>query len=68
MEAKESDASAVIDGQMSRSMSHPPPSGQIQIGGFATVTKSGNSEVAFVTENAPEGTSTATGGFPLEYF
>lgn len=67
MEAKESDASAVIDGTtVEVHGSHPPPSGQIQIGGFATVTKSGNSEVAFVTENAPEGTSTATGGFPLQ--
>ena len=67
MEAKESDASAVIDGtNVEVHGSHPPPSGQIQIGGFATVTKSGNSEVAFVTENAPEGTSTATGGFPLQ--
>jgi hypothetical protein len=67
MEAKESDANAVIDGSNVKiHSSHPPPSGQIQIAGFATVTKNGNSEIAFVTENAPEGTTTATGGFPLQ--
>ena len=67
MEAKESDANAVINGtNVDVHASHPPPSGQIQIGGFATVSKSGNSEIAFVTENAPEGTTTATGGFPLQ--
>jgi hypothetical protein len=67
MEAKESDANAAINGtNVDVHASHPPPSGQIQIGGFATVSKSGNSEIAFVTENAPEGTTTATGGFPLQ--
>jgi hypothetical protein len=30
------------------------------------VSKNGNSEIAFVTENTPEGTVTATGGFPLQ--
>jgi hypothetical protein len=67
MEAKESDANAAINGtNVDVHASHPPPSGQIQIGGFATVSKNGNSEIAFVTENAPEGTTTATGGFPLQ--
>ena len=67
MEAKESDATALVDGANLRIHSRtPPPSGQIQIAGFATVTKNGNSEIAFVSENAPEGTSTATGGFPLQ--
>lgn len=67
MEAKESDANAVVNGtNVDVHASHPPPSGQIQIGGFASVSKSGNSEIAFVTENAPEGTTTATGGFPLQ--
>jgi hypothetical protein len=67
MEAKESDANAAINGtNVDVHASHPPPSGQIQIGGFASVSKSGNSEIAFVTENAPEGTTTATGGFPLQ--
>jgi hypothetical protein len=67
MEAKESNAKAVIDGtDVNIHSSHPPPSGQIQIGGFASVSKSGNSEIAYVTENAPEGTATATGGFPIQ--
>ena len=67
MEAEESDAAAVIDGtNVDIHSSHPPPSGQIQIAGFATVSRNGNSEIAFVTENAPEGTTTATGGFPLQ--
>jgi hypothetical protein len=67
MEAEESDATALVDGTNINIHSNtPPPSGQVQIGGFATVSKSGNSEIAFVTENAPEGTTTATGGFPLQ--
>lgn len=67
MEAEESDASAVADGvNVNIHSTTPPPSGQIQIAGFATVTKNGNSEIAFVRENAPEGTTTATGGFPLQ--
>ena len=67
MEAEESDATALVDGTNINIHSNtPPPSGQVQIGGFATVSKNGNSEIAFVTENAPEGTTTATGGFPLQ--
>jgi hypothetical protein len=67
MEAEESDATALVDGTNINIHSNtPPPSGQVQIGGFATVSKNGNSELAFVTENAPEGTTTATGGFPLQ--
>ena len=67
MEAKESDAKAVISGTNANVHSTtPPPSGQIQIAGFATVSKVGNSEIAYVTANAPEGTTTATGGFPLQ--
>jgi hypothetical protein len=67
MEAKESNAKAIIDGANANiHSSNPPPSGQIQIAGFATVAKSGNSEIAYVTANAPEGTTTATGGFPLQ--
>ena len=67
MEAEESDATVVADGvNVNIHSTSPPPSGQVQIAGFATVTKSGNSEIAFVTENAPEGTTTATGGFPLQ--
>src|SRR5207342_3158040 len=53
MEAKESDAKATIDGTNAAiHSSTPPPSGQIQIAGFSTVTKSGNSEIASITANA----------------
>src|SRR4029079_6594579 len=43
-----------------------PPSAQIQITGFSNIRKSGNSELAFVSDKAPEGTVTATGGFPIQ--
>jgi hypothetical protein len=67
MEAEETEATGVADGtNINVHSTTPPPSGQVQIAGFATVSKSGNSEIAFVTENAPEGTTTATGGFPLQ--
>jgi hypothetical protein len=46
--------------------STPPPSGQIQIAGFSRIQKSGDNELAFVTAQAPEGTATATGGFPIQ--
>ena len=67
MEAKESDVKAVIGGtNVQIHSTTPPPSGQIQIAGFATVSKTGKSEIALVAENAPEGFSTATGGFPIQ--
>ncbi len=67
MEAKESNVKAIINGtNVNIHSSDPPPSGQIQIAGFASVSKNGNSEIAYVSENAPEGTATATGGFPLQ--
>ena len=67
MEAKESNVKAIINGtNVNIHSSDPPPSGQIQIAGFASVSKSGNSEIASVTENAPEGSATATGGFPQQ--
>jgi hypothetical protein len=67
MEAEETEATGVADGtNINVHSTTPPPSGQVQIAVFATVSKSGNSEIAFVTENAPEGTTTATGGFPLQ--
>jgi len=46
--------------------STPPPSAQIQITGFSNIRKSGNNELAFVSDKAPEGTVTATGGFPIQ--
>jgi hypothetical protein len=46
--------------------STPPPSAQLQIAGFAKTHKSANNELAFVSTQAPEGTVTATGSFPLQ--
>jgi hypothetical protein len=66
--ATEKDAVATIDGtQTSIHSSTPPPSGQIQITGFARVAAAGEAgELAFVTSQAPAGTTTATGGFPIQ--
>jgi len=65
--ATEKDAVATINGtQASIHSSTPPPSGQIQITGFARVAGAGGGEVAFVTSQAPAGTTTATGGFPIQ--
>jgi hypothetical protein len=65
--AKEASAEATIDGsEVAIRTSNPPPSGQIQIGGFAKVQKVGGGEVAFVTPNAPEGTVTSSGNFPIQ--
>jgi hypothetical protein len=65
--AKEKNAVATIDGtQMSLHASTPPPSAQIQITGFARVAEAGGGELAFVTSQAPAGTTTATGGFPVQ--
>lgn len=60
-------ASADINGaQVEIESTTPPPSGQIQIAGFSRIEKSGDNELAFVTAEAPEGTVTATGGFPIQ--
>jgi hypothetical protein len=65
--AIEKDAVATIDGsQVSLHASTPPPSGQIQITGFARTAQAGGGELAFVTSQAPAGTTTATGGFPIQ--
>jgi len=66
--AVEKNAVATIDGtQMSLHASTPPPSGQIQLTGFArTAQAGGGGELAFVTSQAPAGTTTATGGFPIQ--
>ena len=65
--AKESSISTTIDGSpVSIKSSNPPPSGQIQVGGFAQVKKIGNAEIAFVSPQGPSGTATATGGFPIQ--
>ena len=61
------DATASIDtSQVGVHSSTPPPSAQIQIAGFSKIQKSGDSELAFVSAQAPAGTVTATGGFPLQ--
>jgi hypothetical protein len=65
--AKEASATANIGGSaVSISTSDPPPSGQIQIAGFAQVKNINNAEIAFVSPQGPTGTATATGGFPLQ--
>lgn len=65
--AKEASATAIIDGSdVTIRSSNPPPSGQIQIGGFAQVRNINNAEIAFVSPQGPTGTATATGGFPIQ--
>ena len=65
--AKEASAETTIDGsEVAIRSSNPPPSGQIQIGGFANIQKVAGGEVAFVTPNAPEGTVTSSGDFPIQ--
>ena len=65
--AKESSASVEIDGsQVNIKASNPPPSGQIQVAGFAQVKNINNAEIAFVSPQGPSGTATATGGFPIQ--
>jgi hypothetical protein len=64
---KVTQASASVNGtRVGVESSTPPPSGQIQIAGFSRIEKSGDNELAFVTAQAPEGTVTATGGFPIQ--
>jgi hypothetical protein len=65
--ATEKQGVTTIDGtQMSVHASTPPPSSQIQLTGFARIAQAGGGELAFVTSQAPAGTTTATGGFPIQ--
>jgi hypothetical protein len=65
--AKESSVSTTIDGsKVNIKSSDPPPSAQIQIAGFAQIKKISNAEIAFVSPTGPSGTTTATGGFPIQ--
>ena len=65
--AKEASATANIDGSdVTIRSSDPPPSGQIQIAGFAQIKNINNAEIAFVSPQGPSGTATATGGFPIQ--
>jgi hypothetical protein len=61
------DVSATINGEtVGVHASTPPPSAQIQIPGFSKIQQSGSGQVAIVTSQAPAGTTTATGGFPIQ--
>jgi hypothetical protein len=66
--ADEKDAQANIGGSDVKFHSQvPAPSGQIQIAGFAKLDVSHkDAEFAAVTKDAPEGTTTATGSFPIQ--
>jgi hypothetical protein len=67
--AKETDASATIDNvNVNLHSLTAPPSGQVQIGGFSKIQKSGNNEFASVTNDAPEGIATSSGSFPITVF
>ena len=63
----EQDAKATIeDTNVNGHMFTSKPSGQIQIAGFAQVKSTPSGEFVTVSEDAPQGTSTATGGFPIQ--
>ncbi|MBA3749347.1 MAG: hypothetical protein H0X03_00330 [Nitrosopumilus sp.] len=66
---KETDSSATIDNvNVNLHSLIAPPSGQMQIGGFSKIQKSGDNEFAFVTNDAPEGLVTSSGSFPITVF
>lgn len=63
----EKQVSATMDGTpITVDTTTPPPSAQMTIAGFSKIQKSGDSEFAVVTQQAPAGTATATGGFPIQ--
>jgi hypothetical protein len=63
----EKQASATVDGTpITVESTTPPPSAQMTIAGFSKIQKSGDTEFAVVTQQAPGGTATATGGFPIQ--
>jgi hypothetical protein len=59
-------ATNVGGSDISMRASTPPPSGQIQLAGFAKVQNVGGAEIAFISPNAPEGTVTSSGNFPIQ--
>ena len=64
---KETSASADIDGvTVTVNGLTAPPSGQLQIGGFAQVQQSGGTEHLFVSSEAPQGVATSSGSFPIQ--
>lgn len=63
----EQDATATIeDTNVNAHVFTSKPSAQVQIAGFAQVRSTPSGEFVTVTEDAPQGTSTATGGFPIQ--
>ncbi len=66
---KETDASGTINNvNVNMHSLTAPPSGQLQIGGFSKIIKIGNSEFSLVTNDAPTGIETSSGGFPITVF
>ena len=64
---EEKDATVTIDGaEINVHSQNPPPSGQIQIAGYANHQEREGVEFATVTAEAPEGVQTSTGGFPIQ--
>jgi hypothetical protein len=66
-EETEKQASATLDGTpITVESTTPPTSAQITIAGFSSIRETGGNEFAVVTQEAPAGTATATGGFPIQ--
>jgi hypothetical protein len=64
---EEKDATASIQGaDVKVHSATPPPSGQIQIAGYANPQESNGAWSAIVTAEAPEGAQTSSGGFPIQ--
>ena len=63
----EKQASATMDGTpIAVESTTPPTSAQMLVAGFSKIQKTGDTEFAIVTQEAPAGTATATGGFPIQ--
>lgn len=64
---KQTAGSATIDGvNVDVTGITAPPSGQMQIGGFAQIQQVGGTEHLFVSSEAPQGLATSSGGFPIQ--
>jgi hypothetical protein len=65
--AEEKDTAITIDGvEVNVHSQDPPPSGQIQIAGYANHQEREGVEFATVSAEAPQGVQTSTGGFPIQ--
>ncbi|MPZ08274.1 MAG: hypothetical protein GEU26_17975 [Nitrososphaeraceae archaeon] len=63
----EREASVTIDGMpVVVSSTTPATYAQITLAGFSNIQRSGDHEFVVVTQEAPAGTATATGGFPIQ--